>query len=190
MRTATLTVELVAHADAGDRTRWAGDQDDRPLSDLGRRQAARLADALAAGPVDGLYASPARRCKETLAPLATRSGASLTVLPELRETFGFVPPPGWSESATTPPGGPLGGAFAAGRAWTALTRIRAAHPAGRVVVCSHGDLVPALAAFLVGAFGLALPAPHDRRGGWYTLVVAGDLVDAHLRDVLPDFPTA
>ena len=34
MPIAPLTIELLAHADAGDRTRWTGDQDARPLSEL------------------------------------------------------------------------------------------------------------------------------------------------------------
>ena len=35
----TLTIDLVPHLDAGDRTKWHGDQNERPLSELGLRQA-------------------------------------------------------------------------------------------------------------------------------------------------------
>ena len=41
----TLTIDLLPHLDAGDRTKWRGDQNERPLTDLGRRQAAAMADA-------------------------------------------------------------------------------------------------------------------------------------------------
>jgi broad specificity phosphatase PhoE len=66
--------------DAGDRHRWTGDQDRRPLSDLGRRQAARLAAALAATPVHALFSSPALRCRQTLEPLADRFGLRIELL--------------------------------------------------------------------------------------------------------------
>jgi 8-oxo-dGTP diphosphatase len=183
-----LTIELLAHTDAGDRTRWAGDQDERPLSDLGRRQAARLAAALATAPLDGLYSSPARRCRETLAPLAERFGVPVVILPELRESHGFAPPPGWAIPAVAPLHAAVGGAYAAGRAWAALAQVRASSAAGRVAVCTHGDLVPALVAFVIGAYGLTLPPLHERRGGWYTVEVEGDGVRVLHRPVLPDFP--
>ena len=32
----TLTIDLVPHMDAGDRKQWQRDQDERPLSALGR----------------------------------------------------------------------------------------------------------------------------------------------------------
>ena len=35
----TLTIDLLPHLDAGDRTTWQGDQNERPLSELGLRQA-------------------------------------------------------------------------------------------------------------------------------------------------------
>jgi 8-oxo-dGTP diphosphatase len=76
-----LTIELVTHMDAGDRRLWTGDQDVRPLSELGRGQAARVAEALAVGPIDGLYSSPALRCRQTLQPLAARFGLPVVVVP-------------------------------------------------------------------------------------------------------------
>ena len=41
----TLTIDLLPHLDAGDGTTCHGDQNERPLTDLGRRQAAARADA-------------------------------------------------------------------------------------------------------------------------------------------------
>jgi 8-oxo-dGTP diphosphatase len=188
-RDATLTIELVAHLDAGDRSLWTGDQDVRPLSELGRRQAARLAEALAVAPFDALYSSPALRCRQTLEPLAERLGLPIAVVPELRETDGFLPPPGWQRInlADACPD-PHGGAYAAGRAWSAVRQIRAASPRGRVAVCTHGDVAPALIAFLIGAEALSPPPAHVRRGGWYTVRLLGERVSVEHHDVVPGFP--
>lgn len=182
-----ITIELVGHMDAGDRRLWTEDQDLRPLSELGRRQAARMAEALAHGPVDGLSSSPALRCRQTLEPLAARFGLAIAPIPELRETDGFLPPPGWD--GLPPDLAPaLGGAYAAGRASAALRQIMTGLPEGRVIVCSHGDVVPALIAFLIGANGLSLPPLHVRRGGWYTIRADEANVRVEHHDVLPEFP--
>lgn len=183
-----LTIELVAHMDAGDRRKWTGDQDVRPLSGLGRRQAVRMAEALAVAPFDALYSSPALRCRQTLEPLAARFGLSIVELPELRETFGFQPPAGWADHLPAAMQAPLGGAYGVGRAAAALRLIRAVIPRGRVAVCSHGDVVPALVAFLAGAHRLTLPPPHNRRGGWYTVTLDGERVSIEHREPLADFP--
>jgi 8-oxo-dGTP diphosphatase len=182
-----LTIELIAHMDACDRRLWTSDQDSRPLSELGRRQAARITEELAVSPFDGLYSSPALRCRQTLEPLAAQLHLPITVLPELRETNGFQPPAGWAFQKADAMHDPLGGAYAAGRGWAALWQLNGA-AGGRIAVCSHGDVVPALVAFLTGAFGLPLPAPHERRGGWYTLWFDGEFARALHHDVLPDFP--
>jgi 8-oxo-dGTP diphosphatase len=181
-----LTIELITHMDAGDRRLWTGDHDSRPLSELGRRQATLITEVLAVPPFDGLYSSPALRCRQTLEPLATQYQLPITILPELRETNGFQPPAIWAFQKSDAMHDPLGGTYAAGRAWAALWQIMGS-TGGRVAVCSHGDVVPALAAFVTGAFGLSLPAPHERRGGWYTLWFDGDQVRAQHHEVLADF---
>jgi 8-oxo-dGTP diphosphatase len=182
-----ITIELVAHIDAGDRRLWTEDQDLRLLSELGRRQAARMAEALSHGPVDGLYSSPALRCRQTLEPLAARFGLPIVTIPELRETDGFLPPPGW-DGLPRDMAPAMGGAYAAGRASAALRQIMIGLPEGRVIACSHGDVVPALIAFLISANGLSLPPTHVRRGGWYTIRADEANVRVEHHDVLPDFP--
>jgi 8-oxo-dGTP diphosphatase len=183
-----LTIELVAHMDAGDRRAWVGDQDVRPLSELGRRQAARMAQALAVAPFDALYSSPALRCRQTLEPLAAQLSLSIVELPELRETDGFLPPADWAAQLPATMQSPLGGAYAAGRAVAALRLIRSVIPRGRVAVCSHGDVVPALVAHFAGAHRLTLPPPHNRRGGWYTILLDGERVSVEHVHPIPDFP--
>ena len=68
----------------------------------------------------------------------------------------------------------LGGAWAAGRMLRAVAIMMDAHPGGRVVAASHGDVVPVLLAALASASGMPRPR-YVGRGGWYTLqFAAGD----------------
>jgi broad specificity phosphatase PhoE len=181
-----LTVELIAHMDAGDRRAWTQDQNLRPLSDLGRRQAQLMCDAIATEPVEALFSSPALRCRQTLEPLAQRFGLEITVIENLRETDGFQAPEGWA-GRYQPSDMPVGGAYAAGRIARAMIEITGRLKSGRIAICSHGDTAPAFAAFLVGAHDVDLAAPPGRRGSWYTLHLDGDKVTGKLND-LADFP--
>ena len=72
---------IVRHADAGDPSEWIGPDAERPLSSKGVKQAARLAAALvAAGTnVGSLRTSPARRCTETCAVIATALETTATI---------------------------------------------------------------------------------------------------------------
>jgi 8-oxo-(d)GTP phosphatase len=76
---------LVRHASAGDRDEWEGDDRARPLDDRGRAQAAGLVDALSAYRVDRILTSPAVRCVETVAPLASAHDLEPEVREELSE---------------------------------------------------------------------------------------------------------
>jgi 8-oxo-dGTP diphosphatase len=67
-----VLVRLVRHACAGSRDEWDGDDVERPLDPVGRAQAEALAEQLGREPAGRLRSSPARRCVETLAPLAAR----------------------------------------------------------------------------------------------------------------------
>ena len=177
----TLTIDLVPHLDAGDMTKWRGDQNVRPLTDLGRRQAAAMADALGDEQVDALYSSPALRCRQSLEPLAERFGLEIEVLAGLGGDEAWRPPDGWDSDAEIP-------AHAAGRAMAALTQARREHPAGRLVLCSHGQIIPALAAYFIAAHDLASTGRMTHKGQWYRLRFNGDDVAAELRDV-QEFPT-
>jgi broad specificity phosphatase PhoE len=69
----------------------------------------------------------------------------------------------------------LGGAWAAGRMLRAVAVMSDAHPRGRVVAASHGDVIPVVLATLSSAFDITRPR-HAGRGGEYTLqFAAGDL---------------
>jgi broad specificity phosphatase PhoE len=180
-----LTIELIAHVDAGDRRTWGSDQDERPLSELGRLQAKRFTELLAVAPVDSLFSSPALRCRQTIEQLAVRFGLEIGVLPGLAESNGFATAAGWGEIHR--PREAFGGAQAAGRAFAAFRQIRRSREDGRIVVCSHGDVVPVLAAFLSATYELALPEP-GLRPIWFTFQFEGEACHGWLVHPPDDFP--
>jgi broad specificity phosphatase PhoE len=174
------TVELVRHAKAQRRDRWWGRPDrERPLTTAGVDQARALARELtAAGPIAALYSSPWARCTTTLDPLAASSG-----LP-VREEDGLG-------EALTLPVADAGDAWVAsawlgGRAVAFLNRVVREHPDERVVACSHGDVIPAVMALLVGRDGLDLSDVRCPKGGRFTLVFDG----LRCVDVAPSPPPA
>jgi 8-oxo-dGTP diphosphatase len=179
----TLTIDLVPHMDAGDRDQWKDDQNVRPLTDLGRRQSEAITDALIGESIDALYASPALRCHQTLGPLAERLGLSIITVEEFGEES-WRSPDGWPDG--------LGGAHiaghAAGRAMAGIERIRDERRDGRAVVCSHGHIIPNLAAFLIGAHDLTDVGELKQRGLWYQIRFAGARPEVELREVVGAFP--
>jgi phosphohistidine phosphatase SixA len=107
---------LVRHADAGDRTRFSGDDLERPLSAKGNRQSELIAARLADRSLAALLTSPARRCVETLEPLATTSHIELEELDVLVEGADPV---------------------------LALAALLERSPSSKaaIVACSHGDIL-------------------------------------------------
>lgn len=67
-----VRVTVVRHALAVDKRSWQRPDRDRPLNPAGERDAVALADQLAAFPIRRLVSSSARRCLQSLAPLADR----------------------------------------------------------------------------------------------------------------------
>jgi 8-oxo-dGTP diphosphatase len=76
---------LVRHGSAGDRADWEGDDQERPLDDRGHGQAQELVLRLAPFPIDAIYSSPARRCIQTVEPLAGAHGLAVIECGELGE---------------------------------------------------------------------------------------------------------
>jgi phosphohistidine phosphatase SixA len=75
---------VVRHAYAGQKGRYAGPDDHRPLDGQGRHQARRIARRLAPEGASRLRASPTRRCVDTLIPLADRLEIPVEPWDELR----------------------------------------------------------------------------------------------------------
>ncbi len=80
------TILLARHgeSDWNAEQRWQGHAD-RPLTGLGRAQAAELAARLDGIPLAAIYTSDLRRARETAAAVASRRGLELRIRRELRE---------------------------------------------------------------------------------------------------------
>ena len=184
------TLEIFIHMDAVARNEWTGPGDERPLTELGRQQSQRIADELTAvGPITALYSSPALRCRASLEPLSQTLGLHVQVAPGFKDTLGYRAPAGWERGDGKGPD-PLGGAASAGSAYRALLDIRDALPDGsRAVLCSYGDIVPALLAFVAGANGTAMPPRLDKKGALYAIALDGDVATIAHRDASEGFPS-
>src|SRR5829696_3443290 len=79
------TLYLIRHAHARDRSAWDGDDQERPLSEKGLRQAKNLRKVLVDVGVGRLISSPATRCVQTLEPVAKDLGLPVETRIELRE---------------------------------------------------------------------------------------------------------
>jgi len=164
-----LEVVLLRHGESvGNRDRRFGGHGPAPLTDLGRRQAEAAAAAIVrGGPVDAIYTSDLARAVETAAPLAARAGREAIVTAALRERsvgewtgmrFEEVQardPDSWArllsrDAAWSPPGGESHHACAA-RLGAFVDEMHARHPAGRVVLVSHGVAIDHLLRRFVGA---------------------------------------
>lgn len=108
------TIYLVRHARALERSDWAGDDRQRPLTVEGFAQAKAIAARLAKESITAIRSSPAARCVQTIEPLAARLSLPLVIDEDLFE----------GETIALP---------------------GAAHKsAAGLVICAHGDNIPAL----------------------------------------------
>ncbi len=144
--TSSGTLYLVRHARAGDRSSWNGADRNRPLSKRGRRQAKRLIAVLGGHSVDRLLTSPYVRCRQTLEPIAKNRSLAIEERAELEENI------------------PVDGALQ-------LVKTLAGTNA---VLCSHGDIIPALIDRLQQD-GLAVSTPTATKKGsvWIIESAAG-----------------
>ncbi|GAA4968550.1 NUDIX hydrolase [Actinoplanes utahensis] len=127
----TAVIALVRHARAGERRKWAGRDELRPIDPVGAKQADRIAGLLTALRPRRLVAATPLRCVQTLEPLAAALGDKPIV----------------SDGAFAEVDDPdrLPGRLAEARA-----RLASLRSAERVVVCSQGKLMPHLLASLHG----------------------------------------
>jgi probable phosphoglycerate mutase len=134
------------------------------LNESGRKQAANLAERLAAHQIDAVYSSPQERARQTAEPLAIAAGKEVVMAAELAELdFGawtgrtfdeLSEAPEWrcfnrSRSTTRIPGGELLLEVQA-RAIGFVERVSRDHLGGRVVLVTHGDVIRCAVAFYLG----------------------------------------
>jgi 8-oxo-dGTP diphosphatase len=138
---------LVRHAAAGSRSDWKKDDRLRPLSSRGEKQAQGLARTLAVHPIDRILTSPYVRCRQTVEPLADKLGMGIEERAELAEGEGF-------------------------KGARDLCRELAGTNA---VLCSHGDVIPALLDWMA-RHGMALKSAFECKKGstWEIEVRAGE----------------
>src|SRR5678816_1401571 len=82
---------LVRHGKAGNREKWDGPDQLRPLSSSGREQAESIARRVGEFPVTRVLSSPFLRCVQTVQPLAVKVGVRVEQLEALGEGEPFEP---------------------------------------------------------------------------------------------------
>jgi 8-oxo-dGTP pyrophosphatase MutT (NUDIX family)/phosphohistidine phosphatase SixA len=147
-------IALVRHGKAGSRSQWDGDDALRPLSGSGQEQAGQLDVLLGLFGPDRVLSAPPVRCRDTVAPLASRLALPIGEEPLLGEA-GYMADPG-----------------------VGLARLRElAHVPGVSVVCSQGGVIPHLVGTLAGDADLLGVDPGDvpaRKGSTWLLTFGAD----------------
>src|SRR6185437_5386630 len=123
---------------------------DRPLNDYGRRQARALAERLAGEEIEAVYASDLSRARETAEILGAQLGLPVAVDPDLREkNWGNWEGLTADERLRIEYEGESSEDHRS-RTLRAVERIVERHPAGRVVVVTHGGSLRRLQAAVAG----------------------------------------
>ena len=135
-----MTIRLVRHGKAGSRHNFAGPDDDRPLTKKGLVQAAGIAEVLASQHPTRLLSSPLLRCVETLQPLAEAVGLPVEIDTRLAE----------------------------GSSYSAVLDLIEQLPEG-AVLCSHGDVIPAVIDALLRRGAELASEPDHRKGAMWEL---------------------
>lgn len=139
---------LVRHAKAGNRHAWTGDDRLRPLSKPGRRQAEGLVRLFDGRKVDRILSSPFLRCVQTVQLLASDRALPIEDSDALSE------------------GAPL----------ASVLDLVAELDGVAAVLCSHGDVIPALVEHLA-EHGMAIEGEADwRKGSTWILERDGDRI--------------
>jgi len=152
-----MTIYLVRHAKAGERGAWHDDDWLRPLSRAGRSQARELITLLEDARFDRVLSSWYVRSMETVVPIAGQRRLSI----EVEESLGE--------------GGDLESVLAIVRK----------HIGSGAVLCSHGDVIPAVLSSLAER-GVDLgPDPRCPKGCTWVLEPDGDGEVASVRYLPP-----
>jgi broad specificity phosphatase PhoE len=139
-----MRIIVVRHGLAEAKKGWQGPDSERPLVARGRRQADRLGKVVGADRPDRVISSPARRCVQTVQPLAEKRKLVVELSPSL--------------------------AIDAGRAAIELCEnLLSTQPTGAtVVLCTHREVLRDLLPQLSKLFGGSLNhrPPGAKGGAW------------------------
>ena len=133
-----MALFIVRHAEAGERAAWTGDDRRRPLTATGRRQAEALIETLAPHDFDHILSSPARRCVDTVRPMAEQRRMSLVEDDTLSE----------------------------GTPFDLIDRLLRRYSLDDVLLCSHGDVIGAIITALEQRSSLAPTSGWPKASTW------------------------
>ena len=149
----TRTVLLVRHASAGSRSKWTGEDRERPLDECGQAQADELVRLLARFDVAHVISADVTRCVDTVMPFADAVGLTVDTEPLLSE----ISYPG--------------------REAEAAALLRATDPDRDAVACSQGDVIPDLIGRLLASDDVDSPDPIvSAKGSVWALTFSDDRV--------------
>ena len=150
----TGNLYLIRHTTAGERSRWKGRDEDRSLTKKGWREADAIAGSLAGAGIERILSSPYERCVQSVKPLAKLIKAPVEISPLLGEEPDI-------DAAYALIDGLVG---------------------TNAVVCSHGDVIPALINRMMWA-GLTLDSRFYCSKGsiWIVGVEEGKFTNAYYR---------
>jgi 8-oxo-dGTP diphosphatase len=152
----THTVLVVRHGTAGRKSRFSGDDTERPLDKRGRAQAEALVPQLLAFGASDVFAADRLRCHQTVGPLAEELGVTIHNEPTLTE-----------ESYAKNPK----------RARHRMLGI--AEKEGTPVICTQGKVIPDLITWWCERDGVRPDKSRNHKGStWVLSVSAGRLVAA------------
>jgi 8-oxo-dGTP diphosphatase len=147
----TTTVLIVRHGLAGRKSRYKGDDRERPLDKRGRAQAESLVGLLLAFGATEVHAAARTRCHQTLEPLADELGVKIQDEPALTEEA-------------------YADAHQAGRRRV----IEIAKSDGTPVICTQGKVIPDLIAWWCDRDGVRPDKSRNRKGSAWVMSLAGD----------------
>jgi 8-oxo-(d)GTP phosphatase len=147
----TKTVLIVRHGVAGTKSRYKGDDRNRPLDKRGRAQAESLVGQLLAFGATDAFAAPRARCRQTLEPLAEELGVTIEDEPLLTEE-----------------------AYADDHHAGRLRVLEIAKADGTPVICTQGKVIPDLVAWWCERDGVRPDKSRNRKGSTWVMSLVGD----------------
>jgi len=159
----TQSILIVRHGTAGRKSRYKGDDRNRPLDAKGRAQAESLVPQLLAFGASDVYAADRVRCAQTVEPLAREMDVTISLEPGLTEE-----------------------AYAADPKAARRRVLEIAALGGTPVICTQGRVIPYLIDWWCSRDDVRPDLSRNRKGStWILSLAAGRLIAAdHLASPL------